>query len=67
MTATTAGDDGDLRRAILAIDDLVVYVALHGRVRLWNAEKRGINKMRRIVDEMFGFMKLAICAQLLRE
>jgi hypothetical protein len=52
MTAAASRNYADLRCAILAVDDLVIDVALYGRVRLWDAEKRSFDEVCRVVNEV---------------
>jgi hypothetical protein len=56
MATAAARNYADLRCAVFAVDDLVLDVALHRRVRLWDAEKRSLDEVCRVVNEVSRWM-----------
>jgi hypothetical protein len=53
MARATAGDYGDLRRAVFAIYDLVGDVALDRGIGMWDTEERSVDEVCGVVEEMF--------------
>lgn len=53
MAGAAARDDADLRFGILGVDDLVLNVAEDGGIGEWDAEERGADEVRGVVDEVF--------------
>lgn len=53
MAASATGDEGDLRGAVFAVDDLIGDVALHRGVCEGDAEEGGLDEVGWVVDEVF--------------
>lgn len=60
VTGAAARDDADLRSGILRVYDLVLDVAAHGGIGVWDAEQRCVDEVGRIMDKVLCCVVLAI-------